>query len=280
MTTLYVSDLDGTLFGSDSRVSDESRDILTHLGANQLFTIATARTPATVDLILPPEIGPHIPAIVMTGAALWHRDEKRYSEVKIMDPAAVEIAERAMLDCGLAPFTYTIDAPAGMIYTYGRIPDGRPRFGILTSAERAFVDERRDLPLKQIRIAPNPGLNPSLLVFGIGSRDQVERAAAAVRSKTDCAVSIYGDVFNPEKGFVEVFAPGVSKGASVLELKRRLGAERLVVFGDSHNDMAMLSVADVAVAMENAGDDIKAAATVVIGRNTDSSVAKFVASDR
>lgn len=279
MTTLYVSDLDGTLFGSDSRVSDESKDILTHLGAGKLFTIATARTPATVDLILPPEIGPEIPAIVMTGAALWHRKEQRYSDVRTMDQDAVEVAERAMLDCGLAPFTYTIDAPGGMLYTYGRIPDGRPRFEILTPAERAFVDERRNLPLKQIKIAPNPGINPALLVFGIGTKAQVEKAAAIIGDQTDCAISIYGDVFNPDKGFVEVFAPGVSKGASVLELKRRYGADRLVVFGDSHNDMAMLSVADVAVAMENAGEEVKAKASVVIGRNIDSSVAKFIASD-
>lgn len=280
MTTLYISDLDGTLFGSDSRVSQESTEILTHLPADKLFTIATARTPATVDMILPTELGPHIPAIVITGAALWHRDSHRYSDVKIMEHEAAVVAEEAMLVCGLAPFTYTIDAPEGMLYAYGRIPDGRSCFEPLTKAEKAFVDERRELPLKHIYIKDNPGLHPSLLVFGIGPKSAVEKSAEIVRGQIDCAISVYGDVFNPDKGFIEVFAPGVSKGAAALDLKRRLGADRMVVFGDSHNDLAMLSVADTAVAMGNATDDVKKAASRIIGNNTDSSVARFIRDDK
>lgn len=280
MTTLYITDLDGTLFGADSRVSDESVRLINTLSPNKLFTIATARTPATVDLILPPEIGPHLPAIVLTGAALWHRDERRYSEVKTMRSDDSLFAEEAMLAQGLAPFTYTIDATGGMLYAFGRIPQKRSMFEPLTPAERAFVDERRDLPLKKMVVDDQAERRfPPLLVFGIGTKEQVERAAQTVKASTDCAVSVYGDVFNHDKGFIEVFAPRVSKGRAALELKARLGADRLVVFGDSHNDLAMLSVADTAVAMANAADDVKAAAHIVIGPNTESSVARFIASD-
>ena len=62
--------------------------------------------------------------------------------------------------------------------------------------------------------------------------------------------------------------------------QKRLGADRLVVFGDSHNDMAMMSVADTAVAMANATADVKAMATVITGRNTESSVARFIEADK
>ncbi|MBD5347421.1 MAG: HAD family phosphatase [Bacteroides sp.] len=279
MKTLYISDLDGTLFGSDSRISKETESILTQLPSEKLFTIATARTPATVDLILPRTVGPHIPSIVITGAALWHRDEHRYSDVKIMDPQAALKAEEVMLKCSLAPFTYTIDAPGGMLYTYGRIPAGRPRFAPLTTAERNFVDERRNLPLKKILIGKNPGIHPSLLIFGIGTMKQVTESADRIKNEIDCSISVYGDVFNPEKGFVEVFAPGVSKGSAALDLKKRIGADRLVVFGDSHNDIAMLSVADTAVVVANANDEVKKNATVITGPNTESSVARFIAGD-
>lgn len=280
MTTLYITDLDGTLFGADSRVSDESVRLINALPANKLFTIATARTPATVDLILPPEIGPHIPAIVLTGAALWHHDLRRYSDVRLMNTADALFAEEAMLAQGLAPFTYTIDENGGMLYAFGRIPHGRSAFDPLTPAERAFVDERRELPLKKIIIDDRAErIYPPLLVFGIGTKEQVDRAARTVRASTDCAVSVYGDVFNHDKGFIEVFASGVSKGHAALKLKERLGADKLVVFGDSHNDLAMLSVADTAVAMANAADDVKAAAHIVIGPNTESSVARFIAAD-
>ncbi len=280
MKTLYITDLDGTLLGNDSRVAGESVELLRELPSEKLFTIATARTPATIDLILPRELGPELPAIVITGSALWHRRERRYSDVMVMRPDDALCAEEAMLRCGLAPFTYTIDAPEGMLYAYGRIPDGRPAFGPLTAAEQAFVDERRNLPLKRISLTRNPMTCPPLLVFGIGHMDQVEQAAAIVADQMpEAAVSVYGDVFSREKGFIEVFAPGVSKGAAALRLKERLGAGRLVVFGDSLNDMAMLRVADEAVAVANAAEEVKAAATTVIGPNSDNSVARFIAAD-
>ena len=61
---------------------------------------------------------------------------------KIMDPDAVAVAEDAMLLCGLAPFTYAIDAPDGMLYAYGRIPEGRPQYEPLTKArERLWTNE-------------------------------------------------------------------------------------------------------------------------------------------
>lgn len=276
MTQLFVTDLDGTLFGADSLVSDESVEIISKLPKDKLFTIATARTPATVDLKLPSAIGPHIPAIVITGAALWHRDTSRYSNVKVMDSQAARIAEEVILSCGMAPFTYTIDEMQGMLYAYGRIPEGRHRLTPLTPAEKAFVDERRDLPLKHMYLYDNPGLHPSLLVFGIGHKEAVERAAALVKERIECAVSVYGDVFNPEKGFIEVFAPGVSKGAAVKELKQSLGADHLTVFGDSHNDIAMLKEADTAVVVANASEEVRAVADIVIGPNTESSVAHYI----
>ena len=48
--TLYVSDMDGTLMGAESRVSQRTADILNDLIVRRglLFTVATARTTATV----------------------------------------------------------------------------------------------------------------------------------------------------------------------------------------------------------------------------------------
>ncbi|MDD6621873.1 MAG: HAD hydrolase family protein, partial [Bacteroidales bacterium] len=47
---LYVSDLDGTLLNDRSVVSERSAQLLqAAIDRGALFTIATARTPATVD---------------------------------------------------------------------------------------------------------------------------------------------------------------------------------------------------------------------------------------
>lgn len=49
MKTLYITDLDGTLLDANSQVSAEAVEVLNPmLDDGLLFTVATARTPATV----------------------------------------------------------------------------------------------------------------------------------------------------------------------------------------------------------------------------------------
>src|SRR5262249_4198911 len=53
MRTLYVSDLDGTLLGTDQRLSDASRSIINDLVAEgMLFTVATGRSLPPTELVL------------------------------------------------------------------------------------------------------------------------------------------------------------------------------------------------------------------------------------
>ena len=50
----------------------------------------------------------------------------------------------------------------------------------------------------------------------------------------------------------------------------------MVVFGDSVNDIPMFKAADEAYAVANAIDELKAAATAVIGSNEEDAVAAFL----
>lgn len=59
----------------------------------------------------------------------------------------------------------------------------------------------------------------------------------------------------------------------------RLGAERLVVFGDNHNDLPMFEVADESYAVSNAVPAVLEAATGVIGSNDEDAVACWIAED-
>ena len=52
-----------------------------------------------------------------------------------------------------------------------------------------------------------------------------------------------------------------------------------MVFGDNLNDLPMMRVADLAVAVENALPQTKAEAHKVIGPNTADSVARFIHED-
>ena len=107
--TLYVSDLDGTLLNSRSLVSDTTAALLNKLIADQhlLFTVATARTPATVSKLMS-EVKTNLPYIVMAGAALWDNERKVYSEKQAIDNQTVALLLQAYESYAIQPFVYRI----------------------------------------------------------------------------------------------------------------------------------------------------------------------------
>jgi len=70
-----------------------------------------------------------------------------------------------------------------------------------------------------------------------------------------------------EPTYLEILPPGASKGEGLREACRRLriAPATVVAFGDGPNDLEMLEVAGLSVAMGNAHPDVKAIADRVIG---------------
>lgn len=270
MKTLYVSDMDGTLLDNDSLVSPKSAAIISELSRQgTLITVATARTPATVDPLLASTYT-CCPAIVMTGAAFWDREKRQLVNAKLFSPGtAIEIVD-CFRHAGLDPFIYTVASSSHLDVYHGI--DMNP-------GEYDFYQARRRLELKKFHIGSSPAVDEmdrAILLFSIGDTDRVARLAGDLQSRRDCSVSFYPDLHSPARSLIEVFAPGVSKARAVQELACQLGADRIVVFGDNLNDLSMMAVADKAVAVANAFPEVKSAADVVIGPNSDDSVAKYI----
>lgn len=271
---LFVTDMDGTLLSTDSRVSPESAHIisdLTRRGA--LITVATARTPATVEPLLR-SVLTSPPAIVLTGAAFWDRRAKRFVNARLMPDSLARTATEECRRAGLNPLTYTIAADNSSIDMMV------PRQ--LTDKEQRFINERSHLQYKHIHTIANrelPDYYPrTIMIFAVGEIERIYAAAEVIRNAAPCYVSAYPDIFNRSMGFMEVFAPDVSKATAVLELKQALGAEELIVFGDNYNDIPMMRVADRAIAVGNAMPEVREAANEVIGPNSTDSVARCIAS--
>jgi len=66
----------------------------------------------------------------------------------------------------------------------------------------------------------------------------------------------------PEVDFINVLAPDVSKGKALAALAVHLGItlDEVVAIGDGTNDISLLSRAGLAIAMDNASDELKAVA--------------------
>lgn len=270
--TLYITDLDGTLLNGESRVSPESARILSRLSQSGcMITVATARTPATVEPLLK-HVVTRVPAVVSTGAALWDRKARCFLEVHYLGAVLSRAVVEACRGGGLTPFCYNYD-PDGIIRAYF---SGRPE-----RREQKFIDERGGLPLKRMYVVDGPspsteGAATAVQIFAMGDLERVRVVADRLRGRGDCAVSFYPDIFNPLTGLLEVFALGVSKASAIRRLRELTGARRTVVFGDSSNDLPMMREADVSVAVSNAIDEVKQAADMVIGPNTADSVARCI----
>lgn len=274
MKKLFVTDMDGTLLSTDSRVSPESAAIISDLSRRgALITVATARTPATVEpLLAATEIA--VPAIVMTGAAMWDLSNHRFIATHPMPDSLAEQVTSLCRRCGLRPMSYTVSS-ASLIEMYvSSGPD-------MSRGEVRFIEERRRLRYKHVNLLPPAEMKPwysdTILVFAYGRLEAIMTAADELKASGQCSVSAYPDIFNPSEGLLEVFAPGVSKAAAVLELKRMTGADSLTVFGDNLNDLPMMEVADCAVAVANAMEPVRQAADEIIGPNSTDSVARYIA---
>lgn len=273
--TLYVSDMDGTLLGTDSRISPRSSEIITGLsrrGAS--ITVATARTAATVEPLLR---GTYTtpPAIVITGCARWNRTDSTYSQLHLLPEHEMLRAMEICRHHGVHPFVYVIAED-------GRTLDVYHGAGALNRAEDSFYLERANLPLKRFHLgtpAPPRALHHTILFYSMGPAGCIQQAAEAVRAESQCEVCCYPDIFNPDVYNFEVFPPGVNKAAAVSRLRRDMDKTRLVVFGDNLNDLSMMAEADVAVAVANALPEVRAAADIVIDPNYTDAVARFIADD-
>ena len=271
--TLYVSDMDGTLLGADSRISPFSSEIISDLSRDgALITVATARTPATVRPLLDGTFTVP-PAVVMTGCAMWDRQAARLVEPHFLPELDVDTIVGLCRQHGFSPFVYVLSDDGLTLDVYHEGAE-------LNRAERSFYEERARLKRFHLGTpAPARARQFGMLFFAMGKSDGIRVAADAISASTDCTVSCCHDVFNPEVVTLEIFPPGVDKARAVSGLKKKLGVERLVVFGASLNDVPMFAVADVAVAVGNALPEVKAAADVVIGPNYTDSVARFIAED-
>lgn len=272
--TLYVSDLDGTLLGADSRLSRRSIELLNEsIASGALFSIATARTPATVGRLLA-DVECRVPLIVMTGAAIWDRDSNRYVCACFHREDTARRLLSVYKEYGLSTFLYTLGED-NIIHIY--------HIGAMSELERKFVEERADTPYKIFHIPedgcsdiPGQCLSRVLLFYSMRPTAEVTHVHNAINEDGDLRAVFYHDIFGDEIAIMEVFSPDASKANAVRILAGLVGAGRIVAYGDNVNDLPILEIADDAVAVENAVEKVKEAAHRVIGPNTADSVARDI----
>ena len=145
MKTLFVSDLDGTLLQPDAMLSRNTINLLNEsVAEGKLFSIATARTPATVVPILK-EVDLRLPAIVITGAAMFDLKTGHYSHIQRMREKVSRKLVDIYRDSRTSTYMFTLgdDDLINIYHLCGR----------LTPIQQLFYEQRINSPYKKFHLS-------------------------------------------------------------------------------------------------------------------------------
>jgi Cof subfamily protein (haloacid dehalogenase superfamily) len=270
MKTLFISDLDGTLFGDDAELSEYTVDTLNKLIDDGLhFTVATARSPWSIVKLKRLKL--KLPAVLMNGVCVFDIENSKFLHVEAIDNS---------LFCRLLPIIHEYDL-SGFLYM---IKDNILEVfyeNIHTPNAKAFMQERQTLFGKRFtRAYPYTeygfsGMMP--VYYSVCDRSEVlEPFYNRVKEFEGLRVEFYRDNYNPGLFFMEILAKKASKAYSVDYLKKAYGFDRVVVFGDNLNDLPMFSGADYSLAVANAHESAKNAADEIIKSNAENGVAEWL----
>lgn len=103
-------------------------------------------------------------------------------------------------------------------------------------------------------------------------------ALATLETKVADAVGLDANVVRSQPYYLDVTSPNGNKGAGVTTLARHYGVslDEVAVLGDQNNDLAMFKVAGFSVAMGQAPDNVRAAASEVAVSNEEDGVADAI----
>ncbi len=252
-------DLDGTLTNSDKIVTPRTREALMRAQADGIHIILASGRP-TYGIV---PIAQVLDLDKNGGFIL------SYNGGNIVDAKTGEVLFSQNLPEDVLP----------ILHNYAR----EHKYALLGYRGNTIVTEIADdeyvreearinkMPVEQVdNILDHVGTHPTKLLM-TGHPDNM---AVADKELKD----ILGDrmeIYRSAPFFVELVPQGIDKAQSLLRLLERLNLtkDNLIAFGDGWNDLSMLKLAAVGVAMSNAAEEIKSQADYVTLSNDEDGVA-------
>lgn len=267
MTTLYVSDLDGTLLNTNSKLSEDSIGIINKLiGQGMKFTYATARSYSSASKVVE-GIDFKIPAITYNGAFFIEPKDGRIIESTSFSAQQIKYISEILIDNKMNPLVYSIINDEervswiegfeneGMLY-YLKLRTGDKRLRAISKLEELYV-----------------GLIFYFTV--IGEKDELEKIRVYFNDSSNFICTVQQELYR-EEYWLEIMPKDATKANGIEKLKKIIGCDKVVCFGDAINDISMFMIADEAYAVENADLELKKIATGIIESNDNYGVAKWL----
>ena len=268
MKTLYVSDLDGTLLDRQARLTPTSRTIIRRcIEEGMLFTVATARSQSAIGYL--EQLGVCIPSVHLNGVLLYDHSRRQYIDCVPMDTDTSLAVIRILKDFDRMSFVYKFDSDCGINVEFERLSN---------DVERRFFEARRNNDYKSFRQTKEITVSDEDRVIYFTMVDTYERLhpiCTAIQQLAGAKATLYSDNYS-SMYFLEVFSRAATKASGVGKLKKLLGVDRVVTFGDNLNDLEMMRLADCGIAVGDAVAAVREQADEIIGNSYEDGVAAYL----
>ncbi|KAK9829817.1 hypothetical protein WJX72_008049 [[Myrmecia] bisecta] len=256
---LIATDVDGTLCNSKHQLTSRTETAIRRAAALGVPTVvATGKAKGPWSKTILPRIGSPSPGVFSQGLLVYGADGSLlYSEC--MDIDVAEDCIRFAEEHGLSLAAYTNDriiCAEQDEHTDRLIPYGEP----VPEPVGPLRDVLQEVPIQKF-----------IYICSQERLDKVRPAAEQLLgSRCHLTVAL--------TGMLEVLPAGASKGRGLERLLKHLGipAERVMAVGDGENDLEMLQMVGLGVAMGNAGEKVKSAANAVTATNDEDGLAQAI----
>lgn len=260
MYRLLAIDLDGTLLTPlpHKHITPRTYKALRRAAeAGMIIVIATGQTLAVLQHVCA-ELPLEAPQIIENGALIADVHSGTIFHERLIPPDLILPALTALRMLGLHRAYHTLHR----VYVDKDTPRARNWYRPPVAPAIEVEDVASLYPLSCIKVA------------GIGEE-------STLREKRRELERIFaGKLYVTQSSFdiVELLHPEVSKGnaLSMIAADLAINPEEIVAFGDNHNDIGMLHLAGLGIAMGNAHEEVKAAADYVTLSNAEDGVAVVI----
>jgi Cof subfamily protein (haloacid dehalogenase superfamily) len=270
---LFVSDLDGTLLGSEGRLSDTSRKGLTELleaGVN--FTVASARAWGEITPVLG-GLPLQLPVIAINGAYLTDYASGNHLQINHIENSFAATIYQHILEERLLPFIVTYNGIEDCLY-WQELKNEQMQW------YHDILHVHKDKRIRQIEDLKH-ALAEKVIAFAVmGPPEHVKALSELLADEYPGMLEnfLFENPYSPGHWWLTIHDERACKSKAIRELANMTGFDlkHLTVFGDHINDIKMLQLAGKAVTVANAEAEVKAVADEILGSNDEDAVVKYM----
>ncbi len=275
-STLYISDLDGTLLLPDATLSAHARQRLNSMLLDGLtFTVASARSIVSMQPILK-GLNVSLPVIEANGAFISDLATGRHDLINSFESAVAEDIYRQIRIAEKIPCISTFNGTDDCLYYHAVVNEGMQWY-----IEKCL--KTGDSRLRHTTNLAAPLTEDVVCFTVIDKPENLSELRASIQTHVNgnAVCYFYENEYSPGWYWLTIHSHNATKAHAIQTLMQNcsLNEHELVVFGDQVNDIPMFRAADRSVAVGNAIDELKQHATHLTASNVEHGVVNYIEQD-